>query len=237
MCRTVRGVTHEGVSLSIPGNEKRYETVEVLNVFLDFDAKDVKGSGFRAELNFIHNAIFVNEIFYKTIHTEQKHGGTTPSSLSKLLYTSAGLKSNSDGNWTLASTALVKAYKDTSQFRAALVKKVNNWFQKEEEKEPKHIGETWYPLASSKPDRLKYLVPLFGVTKSGYISHEFIEDYTILHVKGYAVKEEKIIPVEAKVQLPSEFDFKPAEVYRSFDKEVKVFYIFITIILNHNIKA
>ncbi|GKG32125.1 hypothetical protein Tco_0427075, partial [Tanacetum coccineum] len=60
--------------------------------------------------------------------------------------------------------ALVKAYKDTSQFRAALVKKVNNWFQKEEEEEeePKHIGETWYPLASSKPDRLKYLVPLFG---------------------------------------------------------------------------
>nr|GEU56964.1 hypothetical protein [Tanacetum cinerariifolium] len=45
--------------------------------------------------------------------------------------------------------AIVKAYKDTSQFRAALVKKVNNWFQKEEEEpkkkeeEPNPIGATW----------------------------------------------------------------------------------------------
>ncbi|GKB26454.1 hypothetical protein Tco_0865855 [Tanacetum coccineum] len=98
MCRTLRGVTLEGISLTIPGNEKRYETDQVLNVFLDFDAKDAKGRGFSAELNFKHNAIFVNahiqptmddsfirlyssrinlgnEIFYKTIHTEQKDGG------------------------------------------------------------------------------------------------------------------------------------------------------------------
>nr|GFA46457.1 hypothetical protein [Tanacetum cinerariifolium] len=102
---------------------------------------------------------------------------------------------------------LVKDYKDTSRFRVTLVKKVNKWFQNEEEQpkkeeveELKPIGATWYLLASSKPDRLKYLVPLFGVTKSGYISHEFIEDYTILVVKGYAVKEETIIPVKAKVR-------------------------------------
>ncbi|PWA89694.1 hypothetical protein CTI12_AA110600 [Artemisia annua] len=98
MCRTYRGKTLEGVSLSIPGNEKRYENDEVLNVFLDFDAKGVKGIGFRAELNYYLNALFVsaqiqptcddsfirlyssrinlgNEIFYKTIHTEKKDGG------------------------------------------------------------------------------------------------------------------------------------------------------------------
>nr|GEV26672.1 hypothetical protein [Tanacetum cinerariifolium] len=66
--------------------------------------------------------------------------------------------------------ALVKDYKDTFQFRATLVKKVNNWFQKEEE--PKKEEEE-----ESKP---------IG--------------YTILVVKGYAVKEETIIPVEAKVR-------------------------------------
>nr|GEX38302.1 hypothetical protein [Tanacetum cinerariifolium] len=94
----VRDVTLEGVSLSIPGNEKRYETDEVLYAFLDFDAKGAKRSGFRVKLNRIQNAIFVNgyiqptldasfvrfyssrinlgnEIFYKTIRTEQKDGG------------------------------------------------------------------------------------------------------------------------------------------------------------------
>ena len=98
MCRTVRGATLEGVSLSIPGNEQRYETDEVLNIFLDFDAKDVKGIGFRAALDTYRNALFVmadvqptfdenfiksyssrinlgNEILYKTIHTQKKDGG------------------------------------------------------------------------------------------------------------------------------------------------------------------
>ncbi|PWA76424.1 hypothetical protein CTI12_AA165320 [Artemisia annua] len=98
MCRTIRGETLEGVSLSIPGNEKRHETDEALNVFLDFDAKDVRGIGYRAELHLKYNALFViahvqptsdasfirfyssrinlgNNIMYKTIHSENKDGG------------------------------------------------------------------------------------------------------------------------------------------------------------------
>nr|GEX17897.1 hypothetical protein [Tanacetum cinerariifolium] len=88
---------------------------------------------------------------------------------------------------------------------------------KEEEEEPKL---TWY--LASKPNHLKFLVLVVGVLESYYICDEFIEDYNILLVKGCAVKEEKIIPAESKVQLPSEYDFKPVGVYRSFDKEYGV---------------
>ncbi|GKC44702.1 hypothetical protein Tco_1062424 [Tanacetum coccineum] len=60
MSRTVRGETLEGISLSIPGNEKRStETDEALNVFLDFDAKNAKRIGVRAQLDFNYNVLFV----------------------------------------------------------------------------------------------------------------------------------------------------------------------------------
>ncbi|GKC42646.1 hypothetical protein Tco_1060368 [Tanacetum coccineum] len=90
ICRTVRGETLEGISLSILGNEKRTETDEALNVFLDFDAKNAKGIGVRAQLDFNYNVLFVrahvqptsdarinlgNDIMYKTIHTQNKDGG------------------------------------------------------------------------------------------------------------------------------------------------------------------
>nr|GEZ43168.1 hypothetical protein [Tanacetum cinerariifolium] len=78
----------------------------------------------------------------------------------------------------------------------------------EEEEEP---NLTWY--LASNPNLLKFLVLLFGVLESDYICDEFIKDYNILLVIGCAVKEEKIIPAEAKVQLPSEYDFKPVGVY------------------------
>nr|GEZ58948.1 hypothetical protein [Tanacetum cinerariifolium] len=86
--------------------------------------------------------------------------------------------------------------------------------EKDKEEEPKL---TWY--LASKPNHLKFLVLLFGVPESDYISDEFIEDYNIVLVKGCSVKEEKIKPVEAKVHLPSEYDFKAAGVYRNFNKE------------------
>ncbi|GKB51230.1 hypothetical protein Tco_0901983 [Tanacetum coccineum] len=84
------GETLEGISLSILGNEKRTETDEALNVFLDFNAKNAKGIGVRAQLDFNYNALFVrahvqptsdarinlgNDIMYKTIHTQNKDGG------------------------------------------------------------------------------------------------------------------------------------------------------------------
>ncbi|GKB26452.1 hypothetical protein Tco_0865853, partial [Tanacetum coccineum] len=56
---------------------------------------------------------------------------------------------------------------DTYLFRAALVKKVKNWLPKEEEEKKDKVEEeepklTWYQLASN-PNRLKFLVLLFGV--------------------------------------------------------------------------
>ncbi|GJZ06481.1 hypothetical protein Tco_0540274 [Tanacetum coccineum] len=57
--KTVRGETLEGISLSILGNEKRTETDEALNVFLDFNAKNAKGIGVRAQLDFNYNVLFV----------------------------------------------------------------------------------------------------------------------------------------------------------------------------------
>ncbi|GKE46219.1 hypothetical protein Tco_1477477, partial [Tanacetum coccineum] len=85
----------------------------------------------------------------------------------------------------------------------------------EEEEEPKL---TWYQL-DSKPNHLKFLVLLFGVPESDDISDEFIEDYNILLVRGCAVKQDKPVPIEVKVPLASENNFKPAEVYRIFYKQ------------------
>ncbi|GJV82849.1 hypothetical protein Tco_1522747, partial [Tanacetum coccineum] len=87
--------------------------------------------------------------------------------------------------------------------------------EEEEEKEPKL---TWYQLAS-KPNYPKFLVLLFGVPESDDISDEFIEDYNILLVRGCAVKQDKPVPIEVKVPLAYENNFKPAEVYRIFYKQ------------------
>ncbi|GJZ66030.1 hypothetical protein Tco_0622726 [Tanacetum coccineum] len=92
---------HEGrlvVIVAKDGFDARTETGEALNVFLDFDAKNDKGIGVRAELDANYNALFLrahvqptsdasfnkfyssginlgNDIMYKSIHTENKDGG------------------------------------------------------------------------------------------------------------------------------------------------------------------
>ncbi|GKA87753.1 hypothetical protein Tco_0809517 [Tanacetum coccineum] len=124
--QNVPGVTLEGISLTIPGNEKRYETDQVLNVFLDFDAKDAKGRGFSAELNFKHNAIFVNALpapLWTTTYTKVL---SRPDSLQNLCGSSRrpkqsqniiGILRAHDGCATPSATSDLPAYNDLGDWK------------------------------------------------------------------------------------------------------------------------
>lgn len=127
--------------------------------------------------------------------------------------------------------ALIYAFQAINPYRVALLSKLTDpisWFQIKKNKHHEDpVSKQWY-LLESTPNRLKYVVYLFGVASNDHIRLAFIENHTKLAITSFVANKGRLIPVTVNLDLPSEADFSDAKVDTTFEEDTGIYMLDIT---------